>query len=231
MNIVIQIALIFLINAPITCRAMKAEDTEKPKMIITPEMIAAHEDTFKKFIKELEEEKWPKLQQLPDPDSWLGGAVVGLINFVTTSFTRYGEVRPKETKKFLGRVFETPHAGAEYEIPLVLQQGVSTLKGKDSEFLSYINGVLNRLTEKDLKNRDLGCLAKAMEEEKKNYPDMPGSRNMDKKEEVPDSVFAPFAAAQLFTTCCVEERLLLPKKNKDSKHRPHRSNKHRSIEA
>ncbi len=69
-----------------------------------------------------------------------------------------------------------------------------------------------------------------MDKEKRKYPEMPGVKNMSNKKEVPDEVFAPFAAAQLFTTCCVEEKLLLGEKDMESKH-PHRSKKQHDTTA
>ena len=226
MKSVVRTSFIFLMSTLIPCQEMEAEPGKEKRLEITPEMVEVHEATFKRFIQELEEKKWPKLQRMPDPDSWTGWAIIGTVNFVMKSFTRYGEVRPKETGIFLGRVFSEKRSDAEYEIPTVLQQGIDQLKEGRSEYLNYVNGVLSQLDKTALQKRDLARLAEAMDNEKRKYPHMPGVRNMSNKEEVPDEVFAPFAAAQLFTTCCIEERLLLPQKDKKTNH-PHSQSKKR----
>jgi hypothetical protein len=228
MKSVTKTSFIFLMSTLIPCQAMEAEPGKEKRLEITPAMVEAHEATFKRFIQELEEKKWPKLQRMPDPDSWTGWAIVGAVNFFMKSFTRYGEVRPKETGIFLGRVFATERTEEEeYEIPRVLQQGINRLKEGGSEYLDYVNGVIEQLDKTTLQKRNLARLAEVMDKEKRKYPHMPGAHNMSNKEEVPDEVFAPFAAAQLFTTCCVEEKLLL--RDRGIKHSHNRSKKRRSI--
>lgn len=214
MKIATPLLLIFSITIPTICQTMETEGGgSAPRLQITAETLAQHEEAFRKFIQELEETKWPKLKKLPDPDtSWVGWAVVGVANKFLTVFTRYGEVRPKETGVFLGRVFETPSAkGRAYQMPALLQQGFQSLTRADhnQDYINYVSGVLNQLTQEELKRRDLARLAEVMELEKRKYPTMPGSKNMSNKTEVPDETFAPFAVAQLFTTFCVENKLLL----------------------
>ena len=228
MKAIVRILFMLAIIAPVMCQTMETEPEDAIlRLKITPEILAKHEATFKQFVQELEQQKWPKLQALPDPDTWTGWAVVGAINLVMKSFTRYGEVRPKETGIFLGRVFGAPTTGPEYAIPPILQQGIDALKdGASSDYLAYVNGVLSRLCEDDLRKRDLARLAEAMTEEKKQYPDMPGTSNMSDKEAVPDREFAPFAVAQLFATFAIEERVLLAESEKLSRH-PHSSSKKR----
>lgn len=235
MNKAVPFFFMISITILIPCLAMESESKkeEEHRFSITPEMIAKNEETFKKFIQELEQKKWPKLQQLPDPDTWFGSITVSTINFVMKTCTRYGELRPKETRRFLGRVFEKTGSSTEerYTMPDILKQGLHTLKEGDSEYLRYINGVLNQLDEGTLQKRDLARLAEAMETEKKKHPTMPGTSNIGNKEEVPDTLFAPFAAAQLFTTCCMEEKLLLSDIDKHARHPHSRSSKRQSREA
>ena len=227
MKIIVRLLFMLAIITPMLCQTMEAEEDGIPHFQITPATLAKHEATFKKFVQRVEQQDWPRLRDLLDPDTWSGWAITGAVNALYIPFSKKPTVRPREGRIFLGRVFGTPTTGPEYAIPPILQQGIDALKeGANSDYLAYVNGVLRRLCEDDLRKRDLARLAEAMAEEKKQYPDMPGTSNMSDKEAVPDRVFAPFAVAQLFTTCCIEERLLFAEKEKESRH-PHSLSKKR----
>lgn len=234
MKISKRFSFIVLIIALIPCQAMEAETEDgMPQFQITAKTLAQHEARFKRFVKKVEREDWPKLQRLPEnTDTWTGWAITGAINTLIIPFTKKPQLRPKESRIFLGRVFSTPTTEPEYKVPEILEQGIKKLKEDDSsEYFAYISGVLNRISRDDLENGSIKHLPDEMELEKKRYPHMPGTRNMSNRTEVPDETFAPFAVAQLFATCCVEEKLLLEEKDRVSKHPHSKSRKRLSIEA
>ncbi|TET36017.1 hypothetical protein E3J61_01360 [Candidatus Dependentiae bacterium] len=232
MKIVKRISLLFFLTALIPCQAMEVEPNEEKRFKITPEMLERFEKTFADFAKELEEVKFPQLQRLPDPNTWLGWAAMGTINLVMKNFTRFAEVRPEETKNVLGRAFHREGTKSEaYELPPLLREGLDKLKTVEhTDYRNYMSEVLSALTEDDLEKRKLDRLAELMEEKKKKYT-MPTARDIANTD-FPDSDLACLITASLFTTCCVEERLLLEKKDKVSRH-PHspKAKKRLSIEA
>ena len=232
MKSVTRISLILFLSALIPCKAMKTETDAEKRFKITPEMVEQFEKKFADFAKELEEVKFPQLQRLPDPDTWFGWAAMGTINLVMKNFTRFAEVRPKETKNVLGRAFHREGTKSDtYELPPLLRKGLDKLKTEEHiDYRNYMSDVLSALTEDDLEKRKLDRLAAVMEEQKKKYT-MPTAHDIANPD-FPDSDLACLITASLLTTCCVEERLLLEKKDKAPKH-PHspKSSKRFSIEA
>ncbi len=220
MKSVTRISLILFLSTLIPCKAMEAEPDKENRFEITPEKIERFEKTFADFAKELEEVKFPQLQRLPDPNTWFGWATMGTINLVMKNLTRFAEVRPEETIKVLGRAFHREGTKSEtYELPPLLREGLDKLKkAEHTDYRNYMSEVLSALTEDDLEKRKLDRLAEVMEEKKKRYT-MPTAVDIANAD-FPDSDLACLITASLLTTCCVEERLLLEKKDRASKH-PH----------
>ncbi len=225
MKRLMYIALAIFGNIGNMCLAAPQEETSQPKITITAQTITELENDFNKFIKELELVKYPWLQKLPEPDGWFNCALLKVVEW-GTSWTRHGRLKPKETKIFLGRVFERntqERDSTPYIIPTILQTGIQDLK-KSNNYIQYLSNILNGMEYHDLKGRNLARLAELMEQEKQKYPDMPKSANMGNKEIVPDTEFGRFAATQLLATCYVEEGIFFKDKSQKSKH-PHSRSK------
>lgn len=203
MNSLIYITLCISILSLQTSFAKEIEIAPTEQERITKELVLESKEKFVQFL-EKQDENYKKLESWTNPN-WLFGSLVSKTIEFVSPMTRYGHIEPEKSKIFLGRAFEDIEQ---------LKNSIDTLSQSQAN-IAYLNTILNELSDTDLKNRDIGTIAKAMIG--KEHPEIKdtsqmGSKNKNDQYIIPNEKFYLFAVTNLFATFCVDEGIFIEKK-------------------